>query len=121
MMVALISSTNPFVFSSRLLLHAAVYHGTMCQNRRKALIVVLDRHLGMSLAPAVEEILHTRQVLARLSIGLGRLTDDDALHLLLLDISFAEFEKSSGVATVANPLAMICNGSVTASPVRFLP
>ena len=80
----------------------------MCQNRRKALIVVLDRHLGMNLAPAIEEILHTRQVLARLPIGLGRLTYDDALHLLLLDIGFAEFEKfgrSNSCQPISNDLA----------------
>ena len=68
MMVALISSTIPcFLFSSSS--SRRRLSCTMCQNRRKALIVVLDRHLGMSLAPAVEEILHTRQVLARLPIG----------------------------------------------------
>ena len=66
----------------------------------------------MSLAPAVEEILHTRQVLARLPIGLGRLTDDDALHLLLLDIGFAEFEKfgrSNSRQPISNDLQWVGN------------
>ncbi len=89
-MVALISSTNPLFSLLVFFFTPPSIMALMGQNRCKALIVVLDRHLGMSLAPAVEEILHTRQVLARLPIGLRRLTDDDALHLLLLDIGFAE-------------------------------
>ena len=87
----------------------------MSQHGGKTLVVVLDGNLGDSLAPTVDELLHTCQILAGLPVGLSRLANDDTLNRLVSKSNNSEGE------TVANPPAMSCRGSVTANPVRFLP
>ena len=67
----------------RLLVEAAVNHGTMGQHGGETLVNILDGHFGLRLLPSGHELLHPRQILARLTIGLHRLAYDDALHGLL--------------------------------------
>ena len=47
----------------------------------------------MGFASTADELLHALQVLARLPIGLPRLADDDALHLLAADILLQPLEQ----------------------------
>ena len=58
----------------------------MSQDRGEPLVVVVDGNLRMSLTPAVDKLLDTLQVLAGLPVRLARFADDDALHLLLLQV-----------------------------------
>ena len=53
-----------------LFLQSTIEHGLMCQDRREALIVVLNRNLRDGLAPAVHKLLNTRQVLTGSTVGL---------------------------------------------------
>ena len=65
----------------------------MCQHGSETLVIVLDGDVGTLLAPAVNELLDTSQVLAGLTVGLSGLADDDALHLLALGVSLEVIEK----------------------------
>ena len=75
------------------LAEAAVKHGLMGQHRGETLVVVVDGHLRVRLAPAVDELLNALQVLAGLSVGLAGLADDDALHLLTLQVLLKPLEQ----------------------------
>ena len=54
----------------------------MRQYRGETLIVVLDGNIGTGLAPSVDKLLDTRQILAGLTIRLSGLANHDALHSL---------------------------------------
>ena len=75
------------------LLQAAFEHRLMGQHRGETLIVILYRNIGYCLAPTVDKLLNARQVLAGLTIGLTGFTDDDALYLLLGQISLQPIKK----------------------------
>ena len=63
----------------------------MGQYRGETLVVVVDGYFRMGLAPT--GLLDTSQILARLSIRLPRLADDDTFHLLTLQIRLQPVEK----------------------------
>ena len=65
----------------------------MGQYRRKALVIELDRYLRNGLAPAVDKLQNTSQVLAGLTIGLTRLTNYDALYRLAGYVALKPLEK----------------------------
>ena len=65
----------------------------MGQDRGKTLVEILDRHFWHSLAPTVHKLLHTLEILARLTVRLAGLTNHDALHSLLGQIAFQPIEK----------------------------
>ena len=65
----------------------------MGQDRGEPLIVIVDGNSGNGLAPAVDKLLHARQILAGLPIGLTRLANDDALHLLTGHVGLQPFEQ----------------------------
>ena len=65
----------------------------MGQHRGETLVEILDRHLRYGLTPAVDELLHTLQVLAGLTVGLTGFTNDDALYRLLGQIGLQPVEK----------------------------
>ena len=64
------------------LFQATVNHCLMRQYGSETLVEILDRHLWNSLAPTVHELLHTLEVLTRLSVRLSGLSNNDALHRL---------------------------------------
>ena len=66
-----------------LLLQATLQHRLMGQHRGKPLVEELDGHLGNSLSPTIDKLLHTRHVLTGLTVRLPGLTDDDSFHRLL--------------------------------------
>ena len=76
-----------------LLPKTAIEHRLMSQYRGEALIIVFDGQFRMGFAPTVDELLHARQVLTRLAVGLAGLADDDTLHLLTLDILLQPVEQ----------------------------
>ena len=65
----------------------------MSQDGRETLVVKLNGDVRHLLAPAVDKLLHARQVLAGLPVGLAWLANDDALHLLALHVSLEIVEK----------------------------
>ena len=54
----------------------------MGKDGSEAFVVILDGYLRDGLAPAVDKLLHTRQVLAGLAIGLTGLANHNALNRL---------------------------------------
>ena len=54
----------------------------MRQYGGKTLVVILNRDLRNGFTPAINKLLNTLQILTGLSVGLTRLTNDNALHRL---------------------------------------
>ena len=92
------------------LMQATVYHGLMSQHRREALVIEFDRDAGLCLSPAVDELLHTLQILAGLSVHLSRLAYDDSFNgfsLYVLDEPFVEFRCSDSRQPSGNKLQRV--------------
>ena len=65
----------------------------MSQDRSKTLVEEFYGNIRNSLAPTVDKLLHTLQILTGLSIGLARLSDDDTLNGLFRQIGFQPVEQ----------------------------
>ena len=70
---------------SSLLLQPPINHCSMSQHRGKALIVELNGYLLM-IAPTVDKLLHSLQVLTGLSIGLAGFANNDSLNWFTSDV-----------------------------------
>lgn len=84
------------VLSSLFFSDSALKNGLMGQHRREALVIEHNGNLGMCLPPSVDKLLHPRQILRRFSTQLGRLANDDALHLFFLNVSREIIEEVAG-------------------------
>lgn len=71
---------------TRLTTQTAVYHGPMGEHRGKALVVIFYRNGRHGLAPSVDKLLHTREILARFTVRLQWFADDNAFNRLTRNI-----------------------------------
>ena len=84
---------NKFFVLTSLFLQTSIEHGLVGEDGGEALVVIVDGDLGDSLAPTVDKLLHTLEVLTGLTIGLAGLTDDDALHRLTSHVGLQPVEE----------------------------
>jgi hypothetical protein len=66
----------------------------MSQYGGEPLVVVFNGYVGNGLTPTIDELLHTSQILAGLSIGLERLANNNTLHWLAGNVSLKPLEKA---------------------------
>ena len=74
------------------LLQSPLQHSLMSQYRGEALVKKVYRNIGASLAPTIDELLHALQILAGLTIGLTRFSNDNTLDGFLGNILRKELE-----------------------------
>ena len=65
----------------------------MSQDRSKTLVEEFNGNIRNSLAPTVDKLLHTLQILTGLTIRLARLSDDNTLNGLFRQIGFQPVEQ----------------------------
>ena len=74
------------------LLQTTVEHRLMGQYGGESLVVVLDGHLGNGFPPTGNKLLHTLQIITRLTIGLSGFANDDPLQRLFSPVGLQPIE-----------------------------
>lgn len=77
---------NKSLVLTRLTPQTAVYHGPMGEHGGKALVVIFYRNGRHGLAPSVDKLLHTREILARFTVRLQWFANDNAFNRLTRNI-----------------------------------